>query len=60
MRGAALALAIAIAVLAPVSAGFTQDTGAPSAVLTVDPERLFAESRFGKAAIARLEAEQQV
>lgn len=59
MRGAALAFAMAIAVAAPVSVGFAQDTGAPSAVLTVDPERLFAQSRFGKAAIARLEAAQQ-
>ena len=39
MRGAALAFAMAIAVAAPVSVGFAQDTGAPSAVLLEWPGR---------------------
>ena len=59
MRGAVLAYAVAFALAAPLSVGFAQDTGAASAVLTVDPERLFADSRVGKAAVARLEAAQQ-
>ena len=61
MRGGATGyfLAAFLAVAGPVSVCVAQDTGAQSAVLTVDPERLFAESRFGKAAIAKLEAAQQ-
>lgn len=59
MRAVALAWAMAVALVAPVLPALAQDTLAPSAVLTVDPERLFTESRFGKAAIARLEAAQQ-
>ena len=59
MRGAVLAYAVAFALAAALSVGFAQDTGAASAVLTVDPERLFADSRVGKAAVARLEAAQQ-
>ena len=61
MRGGATGffLVAFLAVAGPVSVCVAQDTGAQSAVLTVDPERLFAESRFGKAAIAKLEAAQQ-
>ena len=61
MRGGATGcfLAVFLAVAGPVSVCVAQDTGEQSAVLTVDPERLFAESRFGKAAIAKLEAAQQ-
>lgn len=59
MRGAALAFAVTAALAAPVPFAFAQDTSAQSAVLTVDPERLFSESRFGKAAVARLEVAQQ-
>ena len=61
MRGAAIgfALAAVFAAAEPASVAFAQEKTAQSAVLTVDPERLFAESRFGKAAIARLEASQQ-
>ena len=61
MRGAAIgfALAAVFAAAGPASVAFAQDKAAQSAVLTVDPERLFAESRFGKAAVARLEASQQ-
>lgn len=61
MRGAAIgfALAAVFAAAGPASVAFAQEKTAQSAVLTVDPERLFAESRFGKAAVARLEASQQ-
>ena len=61
MRGAAIgfALAAVFAAAGPASVAFAQDKAAQSAVLTVDPERLFAESRFGKAAVVRLEASQQ-
>ena len=61
MRGAAIGFAVAavFAAAEPASVAFAQEKTAQSAVLTVDPERLFAESRFGKAAVARLEASQQ-
>lgn len=61
MRGAAIGFAVAavFAAAGPASVAFAQEKTAQSAVLTVDPERLFAESRFGKAAVARLEASQQ-
>ena len=61
MRSAAIGFAVAavFAAAGPASVAFAQDKAAQSAVLTVDPERLFAESRFGKAAVARLEASQQ-
>lgn len=61
MRGGATGYVLAafLAVAGPASVCVAQDAGAQSAVLTVDPERLFAESRFGKAAIAKLEAAQQ-
>jgi Skp family chaperone for outer membrane proteins len=59
MIGRAAAYAFAMALAAPAPQAFAQqNTAAQSAVLTVDPERLFAESRFGKAAVARLEAAQ--
>lgn len=58
MRIRAIAYALALALVASVPAAFAQEKLLPSAVLTVDPERMFAESRFGKAAVARLEAEQ--
>ena len=50
--------AVAFAILCPAAGALAQEAPAQSAVLTVDPERLFAESKFGKAAIARLEAAQ--
>lgn len=59
MRGGAIAVAVALAFAALPSVCVAQDTGAPSAVLTVDPERLFVDSRFGKAAVAKLDAAQQ-
>ncbi len=59
MLGRAVAYALALALAVPASLAFAQQsTPSQSAVLTVDPERLFAESRFGKAAVARLEAAQ--
>jgi Skp family chaperone for outer membrane proteins len=58
MLGRAAAYALALALAAPASVAFAQNVPAQSAVLTLDPERLFAESRFGKAAVARLEAAQ--
>lgn len=58
MLGRAAAYAFALALAASAPAAFAQNVPAQSAVLTVDPERLFAESRFGKAAVARLEAAQ--
>ena len=54
----AIAYALALALSTPACPVFAQEKLPPSAVLTVDPERLFAESRFGKAAVARLEAAQ--
>ena len=59
MLGRAFACALALAFTAPLSAAFAQESGTQSAVLTVDPERLFAESQFGKTSLARLEAAQQ-
>ena len=59
MLGRAFACALAFALTAPLSAAVAQDASAQSAVLTVDPERLFADSQFGKASLARLEAAQQ-
>lgn len=58
MRGAAIGFAVA-AVFAVAGPAFAQEKPAQSAVLTVDPERLFTESQFGKTAVARLEASQQ-
>ena len=61
MRGAAIGFAVAavFAAAGPASVAFAQEKTAQSAVLTVDPERLFTESQFGKTAVARLEASQQ-
>lgn len=58
MRGAAIGFAVA-AVFAVAGPAFAQEKPAQSAVLTVDPERLFTKSQFGKTAVARLEASQQ-
>lgn len=59
MLGRAVAYALALALAVPASLAIAQQsTLSQSAVLTVDPERLFAESRFGKAAVARLAAAQ--
>lgn len=58
MFGRAVAVGLMLAIAAPASVVLAQDIVAPSAVLTVDPERLFAESRFGKAALARLDHDQ--
>ena len=59
MLGRAIALVLAFAVLAPFGVGFAQQQqAAQSPVLTVDPDRMFAESQFGVAAVARLEAAQ--
>jgi Skp family chaperone for outer membrane proteins len=57
-RATAYALAFAFALAVPATAVIAQDAPVQSAVLTVDPERLFAESLFGKAAVLRLEAAQ--
>ena len=59
MRGLAVLLALLLAgpVIAqnvPLSAPLAQ----PDPVLTIDQDRLFAESAYGKATLARLEAEQ--
>jgi Skp family chaperone for outer membrane proteins len=59
MIGRAFACALALAIAAPHAAVIAQDAAEQSAVLTVDPERMFADSRFGKASVARLEAAQQ-
>ena len=59
MFGRAIAFATVVALLSPPLAVVAQEVATQSAVLTVDPERLFAESQFGKAAVARLEAAQQ-
>jgi Skp family chaperone for outer membrane proteins len=59
MFGRAIVVALAVALSSPALPVFAQEIAAQSAVLTVDPERLFAESQFGKAAVARLEAAQQ-
>ena len=59
MFGRTVACAVAIAVFVWASGVAAQDAPPASAVLTVDPERLFAESKFGRAAIARLEAAQK-
>ncbi|MEY4982001.1 MAG: hypothetical protein RIR62_267 [Pseudomonadota bacterium] len=60
MRGARLLLALSL-VAAPLCAplaAVAQESVLPSApVLTLDQERLFADSRFGQAVIARHEAE---
>ena len=45
--------------VAPATQALAQETSSQSAVLTIDPDRLFAESRFGKASLARLDAAQQ-
>jgi Skp family chaperone for outer membrane proteins len=58
MLGRAAACAFALALAIPVPIALAQNLPTQSAVLTVDPERLFADSRFGKAAVARLEAAQ--
>lgn len=58
MFGKASAYGLALAFSAVAPAAFAQEAAPQSAVLTLDPERLFVESRFGKAAIARLEAAQ--
>jgi Skp family chaperone for outer membrane proteins len=58
MLGRAAAYAFALALAIPVPVALAQNVPTQSAVLTVDPERLFADSRFGKAAVARLEAAQ--
>lgn len=59
MLGRAVASGLAIAVCPGASFVYAQEVAQQSAVLTVDPERLFAESRFGKEAVARLEAAQK-
>ena len=59
MPGKAVAYALGFAFCAMSGAGYAQEAVEKSAVLTLDPERLFAESRFGKAAVARLEAAQK-
>lgn len=58
MRRGAIALALAFSVLVPSGAVLAQQVTGQSAVLTVDPDRLFAGSKFGIAAVARLEAAQ--
>jgi Skp family chaperone for outer membrane proteins len=58
MVGRAFVCAVLLALTAPASAVIAQDAAGQSAVLTIDPERLFAESRFGIAYTARLEAQQ--
>ena len=58
MRTRAIAYAFALALCASGTVALAQEKLPPSAVLTIDPERLFAESGFGKAAVARLEAAQ--
>lgn len=55
-RGIAFGLAFALAAL--TSAGLAQEAATQSPVLTIEPERLFAESRFGTSALARFEREQ--
>lgn len=59
MFGRAMACALAFAVAGTAPVAFAQVAEVKSAVLTVDPDRLFTESEFGKASIARLEAAQQ-
>lgn len=59
MFGRAIAFVMVVVLLSPPMAVVAQEVAAQSAVLTVDPERLFTESQFGKAAVARLEAAQQ-
>lgn len=58
MRGRAIVCAFAVALAAAPSLIYAQEQTVQSAVLTIDPERLFADSRFGKASIARLESAQ--
>ena len=58
MLGKLAAYAVILGMCGPIPALHAQGVPEKSAVLTVDPERLFAESRFGIAAIARLEAAQ--
>lgn len=58
MRFGSFAVLLVLALTAPAAVGFAQEKQAPSAVLTIDPERLFADSQFGKTALVRLEAEQ--
>ena len=57
MRWAVAVLALAWVLAAPAPA---QDTGqpAPAAVLTLDQDRLFLETAFGKAAAARADAQE--
>ncbi len=58
-RGLAL-LSLGLALAAgPVSGQSQPPAAAPSALLTLDDQRLFAESRFGKTLLARQEVEKQ-
>ena len=59
MLGRAIVFCLAAGLVAPAAPVFAQDAANKSAVLTIDPDRLFADSRFGKASLARLEAAQQ-
>lgn len=59
MLGKASAYVLALALSAAAPTSYAQEPAQQGAVLTLDPERLFVESRFGKAAIARLEAAQE-
>lgn len=59
MLGRPVAFALILALGLSAQASYAQEAAPQSAVLTVDPERLFVESRFGKAAFARLEAAQE-
>lgn len=56
-RLAALVL-LAMATGLAVSPLLAQEPPAVSPILTIEPERLFLDSQFGKASIARLESEQ--
>ena len=58
MRFGSFVFLLVLALSAPASVGFAQEKQTPSAVLTIDPERLFADSQFGKTVVARLEADQ--
>jgi Skp family chaperone for outer membrane proteins len=59
MIGRAFACALAFAIAAPHSAAIAQVAGGQSAVLTVDPERMFAETRLGRSLTSKLETAQQ-
>ncbi len=59
MSARAVAVCLAFAVAAPAFAVFAQDPIGSTAVLTIDPDRLFADTRFGKQAQALLEAAEQ-